>query len=57
MKKVYALNPVNFNHKKGEGMKGRRRVLSNIVTSIAAQEGGITACHLILIIGVKDAKR
>ena len=57
MKKVYALNPVNFNHKKGEGMKGRKRVLSNIVTSIAAQEGGITACHLILIIGVKDASQ
>lgn len=50
MKKVYALNPVNFNHKKGEGMKGRRRTLSSIVTSIAAQEGGITACHLVLII-------
>ena len=48
--KAFALNPVNFNHKKGEGMKDRKRVLSNVVSAIAAQEGGITACHLVLII-------
>ena len=47
---AFALNPVNFNHKKGEGMKDRKRVLSNVVSAIAAQEGGITACHLVLII-------
>ena len=56
---AFALNPVNFNHKKGEGMKDRKRVLSNVVSAIAAQEGGITACHLVLlIIGDKeDARR
>ena len=48
--KAFALNPVNFNHKKGEGMKDRKRVISNVVSAIAAQEGGITACHLVLII-------
>lgn len=47
---AFALNPVNFNHKKGEGMKDRKRVLSNVVSAIAAQEGGITVCHLVLIV-------
>ena len=55
---AFALNPVNFNHKKGEGMKDRKRVLSNVVSAIAAQEGGITACHLVLlIIGDKEDVR
>ena len=49
-REAFALNPVNFNHKKGEGMKDRKRVISNVVSAIAAQEGGITACHLVLII-------
>jgi len=31
-------------------MKDRKRVISNVVSAIAAQEGGITACHLVLII-------
>lgn len=47
---AFALNPVNFGHKKGEGMKDRKRVLSNVVSALAAQEGGITACHLVLIV-------
>ena len=50
MKKMYALNAVNFGHKKGEGMKGRSRTVSNVAASLSAQEGGITACHLVLII-------
>lgn len=50
VKNVYALNAVNFGHKKGEGMKGRTRNVSNIAASLSAQEGGITACHLVLII-------
>lgn len=48
--KAYALNAINFNHKKGEGMKGRSRIISNIAASLSAQEGGITACHLVLLI-------
>ena len=50
MIKAYALNAVNFNHKKGEGMKGRTRNVSNVAASLSAQEGGITACHLVLIV-------
>ena len=49
-RKAYALNAVNFGHKKGEGMQGRARNISNVASSLAAQEGGITACHLVLII-------
>lgn len=47
--KVLSLNPVNFAHKKGTGMKDRKRIPSNITSAISAQEGGITACHLVLI--------
>lgn len=50
MIKAYALNPVNFGHKKGEGMKGRTRNVSNIAAALQAQEGGITACHLVLVV-------
>ena len=44
-----SLNPVNFAHKKGTGMKDRKRIPSNIISSLSAQEGGITACHLVLL--------
>jgi len=44
-----SLNPVNFAHKKGTGMEDRKRIPSDIVSAISAQEGGITACHLVLI--------
>lgn len=50
VKNVYALNAVNFGHKKGEGMKGRKRNISNVASALSAQEGGIQACHLVLII-------
>ena len=50
MIKAYALNAVNFGHKKGEGMKGRTRNVSNIAAALQAQEGGITACHLVLVV-------
>ena len=49
-----ALNPVNFAHKKGEGMKDRKRVISNVISALNAQEGGITACKLILEIYDED---
>lgn len=48
--KMFALNAVNFGHKKGEGMKGRKRNISNVASALSAQEGGIQACHLVLII-------
>ena len=35
---------------KQEGMEGRTRTISNVAASLSAQEGGITACHLVLII-------
>lgn len=54
-KKVLSLNAVNFAHKKGTGMKDRKRIPSNIISSLSAQEGGITSCHLVLIyLGNKD---
>lgn len=43
-----ALNPINFVHEKGMGMEGRKRVISDIVSALNAQEGGITACKLVL---------
>ena len=47
---VYALNAANFSHKKGTGMDGRTRNVSQIIQSLQAQEGGITARPLILVV-------
>jgi hypothetical protein len=45
---AWALNAVNFAHKKGTGMNGRSRNVSGITQSLSAQEGGVTSCSLVL---------